>query len=1175
MTMTNLIQVYSVVLSSLTLLFALDQVLQPSPSQQKQLESDIMMMEDEEEEAEDILLNHFSSGKDKVLLESKHLQEEFALQDHFKSSDMSNLPAKSINDEQDIFDFLLFEQDTPLDQLLTDLENMILSMNESPFVYLRIGKLFNFCCRKIELLFDKSDIFSDGQQLNELRDYLELFHRCIDAVKYTQFSAICLMPEYRMQLDINKKLFDKLLKLITTTLDQMPDDLDKQLIRFMLFIMNTPDPYTTPLTKPAEDIFNYIQENLYDNPNHNFFRFLTIAFWAAPPRMTSRYIEEIIAVLKPIVESSLQMNMVSAKQVAQELIPINDDEREGNAEDETNYQILKFLLIAMNNEKVRKLLLSEDFHKHLFEILKDSSPKAYSLTIIKLSPRISKIIVSILSNLIPDLGPKQLENFREALFWDICMCIEAQEIDFIVRALVPLMACASYKSSPVFIHLDEDMEVSLDKHRSKKKPLAIKASKLEGQQSNMELVSDILSNQESTSLLQSIQRMSLHDEKSNKDGNSHEPLSSAQWKQNFKVNFLTQYPSQTKPLHEAVQQTDGVLFIFECLVNDEVCKIGAFCAEPMTNPDGQSNHNYNHQSTSSKLCFATQKNFLFYYSASKKLHFCSDTDSKQVEGHTKRLHQYLHKTEYETQFSEQFDWFSPSLSKQLGAGLSGTLAEQSKQPSAILSGFLDSTKKVHSSTGKSKLDKMKEQQLGKPFMLYNDTKITIMYKHTPVLEYYPNYPDRNKIFLDLSKMVSEEEKKGYIPSHPVHNPDGCSFIQSMECWLLKLPKIQHQSTGAEALLDVRSLSRNIVEEHFSYFRNQPVTLAPPNLTIEQLLSVLLTDCSKATLEKIYCKILPQEPIEKIFRVQRVLEMFKGKQSNVLDLFISSSEGSEWLSKLLNNQKDKVYKKLEKISKKQAGLMSGILEPTKLQQIIKKIAIIASKNNKEFLTDYTTFMTEVEVFLQMTEYHQALVENEMFFIMLLQIMSLSIKNDIRTYKNELMFMKLEKVLFETLNSVFKKESGDKLLEQVKVVDLIHILLTKMCKMHQTVDSRDGFVQASGVEYLSKSNTSIMKSFHTTEHKKKLLKDAQDNERSQYNITQNLIAKKILKHVVFCSTAVFSQKLSTELKKEAVIKIKQFKIIEALSAILGEYFGDQRLQDDVYKQLLSTFFLAVLI
>lgn len=1009
---------------------------------------------------------------------------------------MSQFPSKNIDNESDFFDFLLFDQNMNSSELLENIESMILSLNETSTVHLRIGKLFNSICKKLSFLFETQTILTDVDQLNEIKSFLELFDRCLNAVRFSTFSAVCIMPDYRMQLDINRKLFINILELVTNSLNLLPENLDKLMIRMVLFVLNTPEPYITPIEKGPEVIFNYLLENLYNSPNKNYFKFLTIAFWTAPPRLVNRYLEEVISNLKAIIETTLQINAEVSNNHKDDKLIIEDQGENSNAEEDTNYEILRFLLVAISNEKVKKQMIIESFHQSLYDLLRSTCP-SFGTKSIKLPPRISKLITSMLNSLLPGLSSAQLTDFKDMLYHDICISLDEKQTGFIMSCLVPLLSTALYSFVPVCIHFDHEIENSLNDYKSKSsKPQNNNQSAIEHEKKGA-LNSQILTPQEKESLLKNIQKISF----SSIEGSFDVDINACEWHCSFKVDLNTLYPFDTKNIHQDLQKSNGVFLVFQCLLNNEICKVGAFCFDNFIKPSANLNALLKGDvGTSNKVSFNSPKSFIMCYSNFERYHLISQHDKKGKKSAQSKKH----------------------------------------QPSNV-------------------------------FVHFTDNKITLNYDGSPVLEYFPVNPDNNKVSSNLIHGVFEEKK--IDDPYNMDSADEFSFIQNMECWVLNLPKNLKQSSGDEAITSLRLLPVNIVQENLSYVRSNPIILVPSEFTVDQMLSQVIKGYNSTIAYPTTCRILPQEYIEPTYQIQKLLDLYQGKEQNVLDIFLSSERGVKWFKDNLIDE-NQLFEKFRTRARKNSDLIRQIFSPEKLQVVIRKITIMSCKNNKQFLTDYTIFITELETFLTIGMYHQLLIENEMFFFTLLQILDVSLKNAINTYNNKHMFLKLEQILYKTLSKTFKMENSKNLFSETKLPNLIKILLEKITQFENA-----NLEHIIGTDLVDDNPPQDMIGTFLISHQPLGLKIPQQKEPKENEILKRqseelkqTLTRKILKYVIYCTSILFDWGLPADVKKDAAAKIKQFDLISPISKIIADvaYDNHKPLQSSFYKKLISKHF-----
>lgn len=1073
--------------------------------------------EDDDDEA---IRNKFAKenqSKEHTLLQDMTLQEHFN-----KPSGMSNLPRKNIDNESDIFDFLLFDQ-MPQEELLSNLEGLILSIAESATVYLRIGKLFNFISRKLDLLLTSNNILDEEAQLNELLPFMDLFKRCTNAVRFTSFSEICLMPDFRMQLDINKILFDKLLRLVTTQLEQLPPEAEKHFISFILFVTHTPDPYTTPIEKPAEYILNNFAQNLFSYPNKSFFKFLSLMFLVSPTELVPRYIELVILPLNEIMLTSLKSRKADKKVPEESKLELIEG-FELEEEDEMDYQILRFLLISLHNQKVTKHLVEMGLQDTLYGILRTTC-KAFSKDPIKLTPRVTKMASNIVANLLTELDESQLSTFKEIIYGDICTSIEEQKINFVLTIVMPILAGVRHKVTPLCLHLDDEIESSLNQYRSK---ISAYLSPEKQKGDNKGFNSEAFSNQEKTHLMQSIQQLALT------------PLSSklrvrltvsrCEWKRLFKVDYATQFPFNSAQLHDDVTKHDGLLVVFHCLVNDEICKLGAFCAEPLTRLNPSVGYGTNTQ----KVGYASPESFVFHYSQTHKTHYLSELSS----------------------LNDPVLLNNPISGGDVGAG-AGAGGHHLKNP---LQKPLFGKKEPHKHHGKKHLNVMPiSKNSGKVFVDFSDNKIAITLNGTVLVEYIPSNPDNSKVTPNFKGMLSEEEKKGQKVYIPFYDPSGFSCVQGVEFWALTYPKDQKQMSDDDIFADFNAIPIKLLSEYFGYARDQQITFAPRDLTLGQVISLFSKPHEKDMVSKINCRLVHQENIEPVHQTQKVLDMYQGSTQGVLDLFLSSQQGINWLKERFANRDERFYERLLNFSKSESKMIQSLLAPERLAEILQKTKILAGQKNKTFLTDFNAFYSQVQLFLQIGSYHVTLVENDMLFYTILQLLGYILKNDVLSYRSSCIGLKLDHLLYHALHKVLKSKGSSENLSKVNMTELIHLLLNKIAEANKTIDSsimHDSKAHNEGGKIgnsLAQPNFGQLPSFigalgSWAQSINKKLEDSPLRKRAV--AMEKELSKKTFQNLLSCAGYLFNKNLSTQARKETAAKIKQLKLIAPISKFVGD-------------------------
>eukprot|EP00331_Platyophrya_macrostoma_P026761 CAMPEP_0176444574 /NCGR_PEP_ID=MMETSP0127-20121128/23147_1 /TAXON_ID=938130 /ORGANISM="Platyophrya macrostoma, Strain WH" /LENGTH=2633 /DNA_ID=CAMNT_0017830115 /DNA_START=51 /DNA_END=7953 /DNA_ORIENTATION=- len=1042
-------------------------------------EADLMIVEDDAANVNNIL----SVAN---LPDDKNVEPQAELKASIRTSQTAKLSSKEVDSLPDLFDFLLLpnQHELKVEELF---ENLIFSKDETAFAYLRIGKLFNHIANILEGLVDKSDLAEHTDKLHELRAFLDLFLRCLDGIRYTPSGRTLSHADSQLKLHINEGLLTKVLHLAGTKLQLLPDDADTLLIRFVLFVLESPEPYVTNVHGSYQILAKFLGEGLSKQPNKNFFRLLSLAVVAVPPSLTPVLIENVVVPLKKAIEASLQKSVVKEDQIDfEEKIHVSKNSED--AEEETNFQILNVLLTGLSNPSFKKAYADLGIHFSFYEIVRNTNA-IFSKTPLKLSTRNTRAIINIVSNLLPVLDEKQFGQMRDAIFGDISKCIEEKQINFVLQNLIPLMVSINYSGVPVCMHFDENPEKMLAQFKSRN-PVASNGSDCEAGQLN----SEILSTSERQVLLQNVQRLSVGPKSDTQMKNLS--LDAYEWKRSFKIDYHTRYAMNTAKIHQEIQNNEGVLFVFQCLVDNEVFKLGFYSSDKLAMaPPTDIILAHQYKNSESKLAMANAQNFAFLYTPNQKLHF---------------------------------------LSNQKPANKGEKLSEGKTQPT---------------DAGDRPV-----------FVEFCDSKIYAYIGGSSIIEYHPIRPEHNKVTINPNKLSSLESGFGQKVKEFKADNKGFNFIQSVECWTLNLPSDKKSvATQEDAVTNYKYISTKAAQESTQYLRSKSMLLVPGEISVEQLFALTFKDYSAELAPHITCKVLPNEPVDLGIHVDRLLELYDGKTQNVLDLFVSTGEAGSKLRSLFLGNSAKVYQRFNKLaSSKKDSLICRMLTVEKLEEMMKKIAILAEKNKKDFENDFITLSNEINTFLTVTGFHKHLVEDESFFMLLLKVIDISIKNDIETYQRTCMFYKLERIAFKALHRVFQakqKESFDK----SKLQDLVLILLKKMTELPAVTDLTAA-VQSASEEKSAEPEVKLGdlleggKNYGSTEEKAE--KKAEEKFKKMSQALRTRLCKDIFQFVISSVETLCEWDFDRKLKRDFMNRVKQLKLIRPISSIIGDCSADNR-------------------
>ena len=1060
-------------------------------------------------------------------------------------------------------DFILADK-SQLEDLLSSIENQILSVNESGSAYLRVGKLFNFICVKLEKLISSQSLLDEEVRIMELTSLLDLFQRCLEAIRLSSFSNICLIPEYSYQLAMDQILFEKLLDIGATVLDQLPQQTEKLLTYLIVFVINPPAPFVTSIDQAADCALGYFAQNLFNSLTQSFFKLLSVILVTSPADIVPGYIDLVILPLKEIMMDSILSK--SAGNTPGEEKKVDGVESFDflylDEEDELNYEIMKFLLVAINNPLNAQQLIETGFHDDLYGALR-STCASFTKNPIKIPPKVSELATSLLRSLLTELDSEKMATFRDMIYRDICQSIEEQKVEFVRDIITPIMAGTKHQVTPLCIHLEGDIENSLDRYRSTKSgSQQIDQDKPESKG----FKSEAMSHQERGHLLQQIQHLSL-DQRSKSLG---VPLkvNQLEWKRLFKVDYSSHYPANAnQTVFPALQYNIGALVIFHCFIDDEVCKVGVFC-DGMVHYYPSNPYGYMKQKPSTTLvAYKKPDNFLFSYSQTRKLHFLSsEPPRKQPSVPVIQPSSPAISKPSSISLSKPSNVAGAKPSNVAGAKPSSlpakslpssikTTSAAIKNPiSSVKSPPVSTVKKPEISKGPIKSNPSKpipnSDSKGKPIpskpvpnkpsnyvhklvkptgkpqpvkkdpmadvvLEFSNQKIILRHHGSILIEYSLSNPDAGKVVGSFKTMLSEEEKKGQQLPEANTTPSGISFIQGVECWVLCQKQYTQALSEEELSHDQRFKSTKLLSECLRYLRRDRIFFVPQHLTLRQILSLFSKPQDKDITKQILCKIMPQEEIETIHQAQNILDLFKGSEQNILDLFLSSKHGVKWLYDRFNGRSDKFYEKILSLAKSDSKIARELLSAERLEEIFQRINRAASKKGlyTQFSEDIAALHKQLQPLLKIGSYQEILTQNEMFFYTLLKIVGAMLQNDITNYTYSCIRLKLEWLVYKALADTLCAQHSQDQFTKMSAIELIALLLNKISSMSGSVGAY------SMIEPKSKEVPPFYYANPALEADPK---------------------KKIFQNLLSCLRVMFEQPISVQNRREAITKMKELKI-----------------------------------
>ena len=994
-----------------------------------------------------------------------------------------NLEENILDPEDDIIDYLLSDiSEIKADELLKNVETMILNKEESASIYPRIAKLFNYISRRLEVLVGLKDSQLLQESFDEIAPFIKLLINSHAAVRYTQFSFFCLKPPHKLRLKSTQSLFNNLLYFLSKRSHEFPQ-LEKALTQFLEFAICPSDCFALSISKPADSIVNYLVANIYESPKKSFFRFLGLTFFFLPHKTISRFCEELLLPSKVMLESALQLDLSPQKK--EKMMIIEDISLE---EEELNYEILKFLVICGFNQKSRKILISEKTHSTLYLQLRNTydifTPKK-----LRISHKNSALILQLIDNLLTELDDFELSEFAEMVYNDITFSVDKNELKFISNVISPLISAPIFNFIPICLHFDDDIDNIIQGLKSRKSDIVVTKNPL----NEKAFASQMLTSSERDLLLTKIQKISL----SNKGNKKSNPpmIANYEWKRILEINFEKPFGGDPSTITKELSNADGIIFIFQCLIGEEIAKIGVYSNSKMIKNQG-----------AGLKVNQEDENFLFYYSNFYKLHFLSNEASKNVA----------------------FD-----------QAMSGNYMFGQNQGDSSNSGSIFNALK-----GKDK----------KPCLEYSDNFINVYYGDKKVISYIPQSPDTSILQFDISYMWSLEEKGGKGMKLLPLNPNTFCCIQSIEAWVGKSSNEKGQQNMPTQEIVLNELKDNVKYIYMDAFQvlreGKPVFLAPKNMTIGEFLATLFKS-GEILVPEFTLRCLEQEKVDITFSVDKLAALLEsGDNPQILDLFIYSPLGAQELKKALLPH-DEIYETIfDHLGRGNERFAKHLMTSDRLQQFFRKVSLSVIKNNSEFLETYTILAEEIEVFSTIKTYGKYLTEGGDFFNYLFQLLNSSHKRQ----KNKTLILKLSQVMYRALGEVFKA-SDLSFLVDFNLPDFVHILLKKIEFLDREMESapkseNDENPFVAGNDQSKKSNvvSGLFMPYLNPVLNPESKKEENYKLQEQFYLQEKLM-NEIMNNVFLCLTKLMENQMPDDFYEQCAEKIKTFKFVKVISKMLN--------------------------
>ena len=1057
--------------------------------------------------------------------------------------------------DDDIIDFLLSQEaELGLTGMYPSIEELLINKNEITGILPRIAKLFNFIATYLEVYTNFKDPLSSQASLQNLIPFIRLLINASAISKSTQLSFFCMKPPAKLRMRISFSFFQDLLYFASTTLNDAPA-LQAALIQFLEFILTPSDVFSISITNPYQVVFGHFLQNIYDKPEKDLLKFLSQVFYMLPSSLIGQYYDELLLPVLELLEVGLQ-NSKSSKSNKQlgngenayefdEMNFMKAFEAEENlSNDEIFTQAAKVLFLSQTNPNIKSLLAAEEVYRRLYALLRASQDVTGEGKKIKVSTKCSLMLIQCVASLLERVDEAKKKQLTDEMYADLLLSLEQTKSKFLGNVILPLLSAPALSVVPVCINLDKDPDELLT---------SIKSSSIAGvdlaqgsateQNNSQALPSQLLTPSEKKSLLGNIQKLSLSSEKEKFS------IESFQWKQELNVDFNNPYGGNPNNIKYSLPAANGSLFIFHCLLGQEIAKIGMYCNTKMYQnniPDGYSS------SSGGIRAVQDPSNFLFYYSDSTRLHFLTSEADKKIEPLPQKVQKNAPLVNQKAPPSNMNE-FSYEDDEEMYGGDQNYNEEDDDdadwedeyggQPSYGL--YLP---------GAAAVNNLLTSKI--PCIEYINNRIALFHQGKPLLEYFPSNPDGSKVSLKFNNVKSVEEKAGKALSSIPPDSGSICFIQGVEIWTIwkdeaAVPIIDggQDLTSAE----MTDAVKRSFDEVFKVIRSEkPVYLIPREMALGEYLDIL---CK----EKLYslggvelrCNI--SRDITLKMKMKEVESLFNGSEHpQIIDLFVGGRKLVQHLQggNMLSSQE--MYAKI--IEKEgQETLLKSMISKDRTKALLTKVMANQAKGAGSQCKLFNELMAETQVFSTITTFEHRIVGDEEFAKKVLGMLGRS--------SNPNIVLKMNQRVYSTLEVVLNGDDKAFLLE-MDITKFLCVLLKKIkaldkAAVSEGLGSLKGEIEVSKVrkqsqtkvDFNKKINWFGLKNMFASAPEENKVNDPEQGEDAKGKETVDDVISQLQFSVVMSLLSLMENELPNEVYDICFEVVRKEKIMTSLIRLLS--------------------------
>ena len=1055
--------------------------------------------------------------------------------------------------EDDIIDFLFSQEaELGLTGMYPSIEELLINKNEITGILPRIAKLFNFIATYLEVYTNFKDPLSSQASLQNLTPFIRLLINASAMSKSTQLSFFCMKPPAKLRMKISFSFFQDLLYFASTTLNDAPA-LQAPLMQFLEFILTPSEEFSISITNPYQIVFGHFLQNIYDKPEKDLLKFLSQVFYMLPSSLIGQYYDELLLPVLELLEVGLQNSKSSKsnKQLGNGENPYEFDEmnfmkafeaEENLSNDEIFTQAAKVLFLSQTNPNIKSLLATEQVYKRLYALLRASQDVTGEGKKLKISTKCSLILIQCVSSLLERVDEAKKKQLTDEMYADLLLSLEQTKSKFLGNVILPLLSAPALSVVPVCINLDKDPDELLTSIKSSSAPVIDPSQGSNTDQtSSHTLPSQLLTPSEKKSLLSNIQKLSLGSEKEKFS------IESFQWKQELNVDFNNPYGGDPNNIKSSLPAANGSLFIFHCLLGQEIAKIGMYCNTKMYQnniPDGYSS------SAGGIRAVQDPSNFLFYYSDSTRLHFLTSEAAKKIESPPQKAQKYVPLKNQKAPpsnmelMSEEDEDEMYGVDQNYGEEEDNDDWEDEYDGMPNYSSYLPGMAAVSNLLG-SKV----------PCVEYFNSRIALFHEGKPLLEYFPSNPDNSKVNLKFNNVKSVEEKAGKALSSIPPDSGSICFIQGVEVWTIwkdeaAVPIIDSgQDLTSAELTDAVKRS---YDEVFKVIRSEkPVYLIPREMALGEYLDIL----SKGKLYslggvELRCSI--SKDITLKMKMKEVESLFIGSDHpQIIDLFVGGRKLTQHLQGNMLSSQEMYAKIIEKGD--QETLLKSMITKDRTKALLAKVMNNQAKGAGSQCKLFNELMAETQVFSTITTFEDRIVADEEFARKVLGMLGRS--------SNPNIVLKMNQRVYSTLEVVLNGEDKAFLLD-MDIPKFLCILLKKLKALDKTavsegLGSLKGEIEVSKVRKQSQKkeepkkplNWFGLKNMFANDPEESKVDGSEKGDDAKGKETVEDVISQLQFSVVMSLLSLMENELPSEVYDVCFEVVKKEKIMTSLIRLLG--------------------------